>query len=314
MLSSRTVHVDGILSSFSQLYRNDDFVYDRIVNSTRVQKISDLYARYSKKTVYGIADSALAESSEANEIGLRLDSQGSYSTQEFGLAGYVSDRAMANADTPLQPRMDTVMMLQNSLMLEIEKRVADVVFAAGTYPSSNITSLSGTSQWDKAAANPVGDIQDLLRQTVRRPNVLVFGPLAWDAFRSHEKVLRALTGAQLSTGATASGGLATRGAIASLFEVSDVVVGEAKYDTEPFLAEDVTLAYLWGKHCAGIYKAPGTLSPRSITFATRFFTSPMQVLSEYVTKRRSEYLEVFYDEDLKIVASDLGALLRNVIP
>ena len=313
MLLSKDVHVDALLTSFSQMYRNDDLVYDRILNSTRVTKISDLYARYKKKTVYGLADSALAESAQANEIGLKLDSQGTYVTQEYGLASYVSDRAVQNSDTPLAPRMDSVTMLLNSLMLEIEVRAARLVFSAATYPSSNVVTLSGSSQWSHAASNPVTDIQAMLRKTVRKPNVLIFGPLSWDAFRAHEKTLRAISGATLTQGAMTSGGLATREQVRSLFEVEDVVVGEGKYDTEDYRSDDVSLSYIWGKHCAGVYRAPGALSPRSITFATRFFTMPMTVASEYDTKRRSEYLSAFYDEDLKIIASDLGAFLQNVI-
>ena len=314
MLTAGNVHVDQPLTTFSQMYSNEDYIFDRVLNSTKVGKISDLYWKYSKKVVYAIADSALGESAVANEIGLKLDGQGSYSTQEYGLAGYVSDRSVQNADNPLAPRMDTVRLLLNSLQLEQETRAARLIFNTGTYPVSNVTTLATGSQWDKEAADPVGDVQDLMRQTFRKPNVLVFGPLVWDAFRSHEKVLRALSGATLTQGANPSGGLATRQAIADLFEVAEVLVPEAKVDANPYEHAVEDIGYIWGKSCVALYRMPGTLSPRSVTFATRFYVSPMTVLTEYVQARRSERLQAFYDEDLKLIAPDLGAMIASVIP
>ena len=312
-LTSKNTHIDQALTTFSQMYTNDDFIASRILNAIRVMKVSDKYFRYSKKTVYGIANSSLAETSAANEIGLQFDSEGTYSTVQHGLASYVSKRSEANADNPLSPRMDTVTMLLNSLMLDKERRVAQIVFNTNTYPSSNVTTLSGSNQWTNAAADPVTDIQAAMRQTVKKPNVLIFGPEAWDAFRAHEKVLRAISGATLTQGATPSGGLATRQQVMALFEVADLVVGESKYDTEDYEANDVSLSYVWGKHVALVYRTPGTLSPRSVTFLADFYTESMMVESAYEVKRRSDYLHVHHDEDLKVIAQDLGAMIANVV-
>ena len=314
MLTAGQVHIDSPLSTFSQMYRNEDFIYDRVLNSTKVGKVSDLYWKYSKKVVYAVADSALAESASANEIGLKLDGQGSYSTQEFGLAAFVSDRSVMNSDDPLSPRMDTVRLILNSLQLEAEVRARDLIFNVASYPSSNVETLASGLQWDKANADPVQDVQDLMRMTFRKPNILIFGPLVWDAFRSHEKVLRALSGATLTQGANPSGGLATRSAIASLFEVESVLVPEAKVDAHPYEDADEDIDYIWGKSCVALYRLPGTLSPRSVTFATRFYTTPTTVLSEYVQSRRSERLQAFYDEDLRLIAPDLGAMIAQAIP
>ena len=173
--------------------------------------------------------------------------------------------------------------------------------------------LSGNSQWNHAASNPITDVQAMLRRTVRRPNVLVFGALSWDAFRAHEKTLRAISGATLTQGATTSGGLATEAQVAALFRVADVVIGEAKYDTEEYLSADTSLEYIWGKHVAAVYRHPGQMGPKTVSFATRFQQQVMQVESAYDVKRRSDYLSVSFDEDLKIIANDLGALLRNVV-
>ena len=143
MLTAGQVHVDGPLSTFSQMYRNEDFIYDRILNATKVSKVSDLYWKYSKKVVYGVADSVLAESAMANEIGLKLDGQGMYSTREYGLASFVSDRSVMNADDPLAPRMDTVrLLIEHSLQLEMEVRARDLVFNTATYPTSNVETLA----------------------------------------------------------------------------------------------------------------------------------------------------------------------------
>ena len=100
-INARDVHIDAALTNFSQLYRNDDFVYSRVVNLTPVMKVSDKYFRYSKKVVYGRADAALVENGMPNEIGLAFDSEGNYSTALYGLASYVSARSMANADNPI---------------------------------------------------------------------------------------------------------------------------------------------------------------------------------------------------------------------
>lgn len=308
------VHRDAVLSTFATMYKNPRLIYDQVVSMLRVVKASDRFARYSKADVFALADSTYIAGGQANEINARLDLDGLYSTREYGLAGYVLDRTVRNADNPIQPRLDQTRLLTDQLMLGRERRVAQLIFNPASYPSSHVETLAGNAQWTNAASDPVGDIQTAIRTPLMKPNVLMFGAEAWDGFRRHEKVLRAISGATLSTGADPAGGMATRAQVAALYEVQSVVVGEARWSPDDFQQNTTgNLQFIWGKHVSALYVEPTMSGPDTLTHAALFYTMPLEIATAYRLERKGEYVVGNWDEDLQVIAPDVGYHLRDVV-
>ena len=156
----------------------------------------------------------------------------------------------------------------------------------------------------------------LMRMSFKKPNILIFGPLVWDHFRSPRKSSSGTVGRDAVQWRRSCGRLGDPSPrLPVCLRWSRSWCPNRKVDANPY--EHVGHGhrlYLGEKSAAALYRLPGALSPRSVSFATRFYTTPMTVLSEYVQSRRSERLQAFYDEDLKVVAADLGAMIAQAIP
>ena len=151
-------------------------------------------------------------------------------------------------------------MLINSVLLDREKRVADLAFALGTYPSANRATLSGTSQFsDYTNSDPIGVISDAIETPLMRPNRMVIGQYAWGVYRRHPKLLQALNMSGSSYG------IASRKAVAELFELDDIIVGKS-YLNSAKKGQTVTQSRVWGKHISLIYQDKTANVQKSGTF------------------------------------------------
>lgn len=148
---------------------------------------------------------------------------------------------------PVSPMAKSTSLVTGLIQLDREIRVAGTVFAAATYPAGYKVTLSGTSQWsDFTNSNPVDAILGALDVPLMRPNHLVFGQAAWTKVRQHPKIVSAVLGSDVTSGAV------TREQFASFFEVRRVLVGAGFVNTAR-KGQAVSMARVWGKHCAALY-------------------------------------------------------------
>ncbi len=308
MPETKTLHVDTVLTDLSVKYTNEAMIWPLVLPLVKVAKRSDKYFIYKKEDSYRLADDAVIAKGLPNEItwGVLEDS---YSVVDHALGDWVPQEVIDNADNPLSPEADTALFLNLLLDVAEEKRVADVVFNANTYPAGNKVALSGTGQWGGSADDPIGDLMSAVEGCFMRANTLVFGAEAWAKFRQLPEVLDAVKpfGSQTA-------GFATPSEVAALFEVESVLIGRARYITS---REGQTASYarLWGKHCAALYvaKNPGI---RSITFGTTFCEMPRQVQRDFDPKRGvkgAHYIKAAWNSDEKVIAPELGYLIQNAI-
>jgi hypothetical protein len=148
---------------------------------------------------------------------------------------------------PVSPLMKSTGLLSGLLQLDREVRVANLVFSAATYPAANRVTLSGTSQWsDFVNSNPVDAILGALDVPLFRPNALVFGQAAWTKVRQHPRVVSAVLGNDVTSGAV------TRQQFADFFEVRQVLVGAGFVNTAR-KGQAATMSRVWGKHMAALF-------------------------------------------------------------
>lgn len=148
---------------------------------------------------------------------------------------------------PVSPLAKSTSLVTGLIQLDREVRTAAVVFNAATYPAANKVTLSGTSQWsDFTNSNPVDAILAALDVPLFRPNTLTFGQAVWTKVRQHPKVVSAVLGNDVTSGAV------TREQFAAFFEVKRVLVGAGFVNTAR-KGQAATMARVWGKHCAALY-------------------------------------------------------------
>lgn len=311
MPGPQALHIDAVLSNLSIKYRNAAFIWPLIMPIIKVGKRSDKFFKYTKEDSFKLADDKIGPKSLPNEVdwGVGTDN---YSVKDHALGDWLPQESIENADNPLQPEVDTNDFLNSLLDIAQEKRVADVVFNAATYPVSNKVALAGNAQWGGTADDPIGDIITGLETCLVRPNTLVFGADAWAKFRRVPKILDAVKATTRYQGSP--GGLATGTEVAALFEVDQVLVGRSRYNTANE-GQAPSLTRLWGKHCAALYveKNPGI---RSVTFGATFVEMLRQTMRDFDPKRGikgAHYIKVAWNSDEHIIANDLGYFIQNAV-
>jgi hypothetical protein len=311
------------LTAVTLAYRNQQFIADAVLPRVPVLSSSFKWSQFTLADGFTIPDTRVGRKSAPNEIDWTASEQTS-STVDYALDDRIpqsdidaaaSAPAVANA-RPLDPRMRSTELLSELIALDREKRVADLMFTLGTYPSANRTTLSGTSQWsDKAASDPITAILNALDVPLYRPNVLVLGRAVWTQLRQHPKV----TAAIYPVGGNAGAGAApvSRQALADVLELDEVIVGEGWVNSaKP--GQTPTMVRLWGKHAALIYRAPVVASPTSsmtFGFTAQYGTRIAGTIERdaSVGMRGGERVRVGESVKEVIAANDVGYFFQNAV-
>lgn len=311
MPTANSLHIDAILSNLSVKYRNEANIWPFLMPVIPVGKRSDKFFVYNKDDSYKLVDDKIGPKSLPNEVDWSVSTD-NYSVTDHALGDWLPQEVIDNSDNPIQPEVDTNEFINALLDNQQEKRVADLVFAAATYPTGNKVQLSGTSQWGGSADDPIGDLLTAVESCFMRANTLVFGAEAWQVFRKLPEVLDAVKSSTRQQ--DTPGGLASTTEIASLLEVQNVIVGRGRYI---FSKEGQTATYarLWGKHCAALHVVPNP-GIRSVTFGATFSETSRQTQRDFDPKRGvkgAHYLKVAWNSDEKVIANDLGYFIQDAV-
>ncbi len=312
MPEPKELHVDSTLTSLSVKYRNADMIWREVMPVVPVRKRSDKFAVYNREDMFKLPDDATMPKADANEIdwGVSFDK---YSVEDYAIADYLPQETIDNADDPINPEIDTNDFLNLLLDIAQEKRVADVVFSAATYPVGNKVTLSGTSQWsDFTGSDPIGDILTALSTPLIRPNTLIFGQDTWTKFRQHPQVLDAVKSSTRFQ--DSPGGLATAPEVAGLFEVDKVLVGRASFISSSE-GQTPTFTRLWGKHMSALRVEPNP-GINTITFGCTFVEQQRTTMTVFDPKKGAKgalYIKVAWNADVKVKAPDVGYFIENAV-
>jgi hypothetical protein len=311
MPEPRTLHVDAVLTNLSVKYRNNIMIWPQVMPEIKVSKRSDIFIKYNKEDSFRLVDDKIGPKSLPNEVDWGT-SPDNYSVKDHALGDWLPQESIDNSDNPIQPEVDTNDFLNLMLDIAQEKRVADLVFAAGTYPVGNKVQLSGTGQWGSTADDPIGNLLTAIEGCFVRANTVIMGAEVWTIFRKLPEVLDAVKGSTRYQGSP--GGLATVEECRGLFEVENWIVGRSRHISSKE-GQTATYARLWAKHCAALYveKNPGV---RSITFGGTFVETRRLTMRDFDPKRGikgAHYIKTAWNSDEKIIASDLGYFIQDAV-
>ena len=243
--------VDPILTEIARGYRSPKAAIANILFP-----IVSVSAAAGKIINFGPDDFKLVSTVRAPGAGTRRVQFG-YASGNFSLVDYRLEALTPweiQREAQAVPGLDLISMnirkVQNVMALEREKQAADLARNDALYAVTNKETLTSTAQWSHVDSDPIADIMDAkeaIRQQIgERPNVLTVGPRVLTALRNHPKIL-----ARLSTSADRPP--ASLAQLAALFEIAQIVEGEAVYhDGTQF--QDV-----WGKDAILAYTTPASM-------------------------------------------------------
>jgi len=297
------VHTDAVLSNFAIQYRQDTgiFIGDKVLPRVKVNKEADTYTVYRAKDRFHLPNTKRSDGTPAKELDWILDTAGTYSCEEYALKDKATDRAMKNADKPINVRQDTQVFLQDHIMLDRESRVATAVFNATTF-ASYTAALDTADRWDNytgSGSDPIADIEtgkdSVQGNSMRAANTVIMGYDVYRYVRHHPVILDRLKG-----GATPDKpGIVGPQELARIFDVDQVLVGRARYNSAN-IGQTASYAYLWGKSVMICYINPQPMAIKNVTLGL----SPMA--RDFQTKR-------WRDEEIAGEWIETGEIIDEII-
>jgi hypothetical protein len=253
--------VDPELTAIAIAYKNPDvtLIADSVLPRGPVSSTLFQYTRFNDEVqAFTLPHMRQGPRSKVNRIdlsGVRVAAE----VDDNGIACPLSFYDTQTTGKGVNARQLATEFLTSLVLLQREVDVASLVFDADTYPADNKVQLTGNDQFSDTDSDPIGTIQDGLDAALVRPNVLVFGQLAWRYFRMHADVMQAVHGNE------GTKGMASRQQIADLFEVQEVLVGTGIVNlAKP--GATASMARVWGPHVAAIYRDRAAAAAGGLTF------------------------------------------------
>jgi hypothetical protein len=224
--------VDAVLTQIAWGYKNAQMVADAIFPPVTVTKEGGKIPKFDKEAFkLSKTERALRAMSNRMQPGDRTTID--YVLTEHDLEYPMDYREIAEDVFPHEKRATKT--VQDKIMLRNEKDRADLAQNLANYPTGNKVTLSGTSQFTHADSTPIVTVEagkDAVRSKIGfRPNVMLMGALTFGALKFHPKLIEKIKYSQK--------GIVTLDLMKELFEMDDIVVGEAVYATDAGVMTDI---------------------------------------------------------------------------
>lgn len=309
MASGNFPHRDSKLTAVALAYVNKKYIADQVLPYVQVPSSEFLHNVYPKAETIRLVDDTFGPKSRSRQVEFQA-TETPNRTKMHGLHAMVTQHDIDNAAEGFDPRMTTVEGLKALMLLQREKRVADIVFGAGTYGGSNKTTLVGNDQWSApTTSTPKDDIETAIDGLFYRPNIAVMGHAVWSQLRKHPQIVEAIFGS------TAGNRNASREEFAALFELDALLVGEA-WGSASKIPGTPSEARLWGKHFALLHRDLQATPQFGVTFGFTARFGSMVAKSKFddeIGVRGAYRVEIAEESNEIIVAPDLGYLFINAV-
>lgn len=317
-------HIDRALTNLSVKYMQDTsaFIADKVFPTVPVSKQSDRYFKYLKEDWFRDDAQERALGTESAGGDYEIDNTPTYFCKKYAFHKDVFEEDRANSDDPLQPDQDATEFVVEKLLLNKENNWANTYFKAGVWgqdlQGADAAASDKVIRWDDyAKSTPVKDVDTLATAmqstTGKRPNTMVLGRAAYDALRQHPEILDRIKYTQT--------GVITNQILAALFDVERILVANAIQNTAK-KGQAANMDFVMGKHMLLCYteKRPrikaasagycftwaGLLGSNALGGRINRFAMPQLGIG-------TERIEGELAYDMKVVASDLGAFVSNIV-
>lgn len=296
-------------------YTNRELIADQVLPRLTVSAREFKWDKHEKSSLFQVPSTLVGRKGSPSEVEF-FASEETSSVGDYGLDDVVprEDIEAAQGKPGLDPLGRATEGISQLLGLDREKRVADLVFAAGTYPVGNKVQLAGNDQWNEyaqAASDPIEDILAAKESALMPYNTCVMGEAVWFALRRHPKLLASYYPVNAS-----GGGILNLQQFQELFEFERVFIGRAfKATSKP--GQTLALGRVWGNHFAMLHQNPlAGLRGNGITFgATAEYSNRFASTMDEPKVGLRGATRVRVGETVKelITAADCGYFIQDAI-
>lgn len=308
-----SVHIDRALSNFALQYSQEGiWIADKVMPVKPVSKESDKYFQFYLKDVINIPNrTQRGDGTPATEVSYDLTSS-TYQCEEYALKDKVTDRLRKNADEPLEPDFDATKTLTDLIMLDREKRVADIMFDTSSTFSSYTSALTGGDQWDEySTSDPFSNVEtaidSVIQNSLKYPNTMIMGREVFRKIRHHPDILDRVK----YHGGPAEPTKITTEHLAKAFDVEKCYVGYSVYNSAN-KGQTVSASYVWGKYVGVYYIAPSP-GRKDITAAVTYRAQNYQTRKWRDDEIKGDWIEVGLCDDEIVPAAGAGYVLSTVV-
>ncbi len=250
---------DPVLQAIVIAYRNQSLIADRVLPRVPVGKREFKYNLYPVEETFALPDTKVGRKSRVNQIDLSAI-ETAHSVEDYGLGDGIPQDDIDNAPKGYDPKARAVQQIADYIALGHEVRTAAMVFNAANYGPGLSQALVGNAQFsDFANSSPIDVIKAALDKPLMRPNQITMGQEVWTKLSMHPHLVKA------TNGNSGDKGVARREAVAEIFEVKEILVGQSRLNTAK-KGQAASLARVWGKHISLTFIDPNADTKNGLTF------------------------------------------------
>lgn len=303
-ISTGSVGYTSLLQTFDILYANEEYIGTKLLPINYSDSLTAKYKIRDKSKDLMISDDTIGTSGEANSIDVGL-TEDSISLDKRALKQAIDMWAIQN----MEPVIKNLIMGQDSvrqrLELAREKRIAALVSATASY-GSNYQALSGSSQWLNNGGDPIRAVE-----AAKAALWSGLGPTKIIGFCSEDvyRELRTHTGL---IGRYTNTPFLGRSQIADAFELDDLFVGRARYNTANSGAAG-SYSRIWGTGIFGVLKVAQVPGLNNVAFGYTFQTQEETTswFQEGIGGRGAQIVQVSRADQHKVTVPEAGYLFTG---
>lgn len=298
-------------------YSNKSFIADRIIPRVPVEGETFKWYQYNKPDLFIKTETKVGRTGQPNQVEFGATQESGFVEDHF-IDSPVPYSDIQTAPPGFNPIANAMSLLAERHLIAREFRTATLLSTAANYPTDNKQTLSGSDQFSHADSDPVNLIMTELDDMLMRPNIAIINRPGWRALRNNTKLTAALAAPAYgnSSVSSAKGAPASLQAVADLFELQEIIVGEAWYNSAKE-GQTPVMTRMWGNNLILLHQNPITsLKNGGITHSTtaafgppkagQIFIPEMGAEGTYLCRAGEKVREM-------IVASDCGYLFSSVI-
>jgi hypothetical protein len=313
-------NINEPLTDFSLMFlQKDGFVADKVFPIKEVEHKSSSYFTYPRGSFNTPSMKQRSVGTTVEVMDYDID-MATYTTQVWALGRHLDEQIEANADPIISLELEATQALTLQLQLQKETLFASSFFTTDVWTNTWTGEASAPStnqflQWGStagvpnASATPIEDIRNMKRAiilssgNVGEPNTLVLPKLVYDVLLGVPEIVSRIVYAQKQANAA----LVTKDILAQLFEVDQILVSTAVYNTAAYGASESN-AFVLGNGALLAYVPPsiGVRTPAAGVNFTWSKYGPSRVTSYPWMPTRSTHVEIESAFEYNLVSADLG--------
>lgn len=317
-------HIDRALTNISVAYTQgaDAFIADKVFPVIPVVKQSDIYFKYSKADFFRNEVTERGRGAESAGGDWNLTTADPYHCRKFAFHYDITQEEKVNYDSPINVDRDTTEWLTQKMLLKREVDFTSKFFKTGVW-GKDITADGVTiKKWSNPVSDPIKAVTDemliMAENTGKKPNYIVMAPDVFYALKNHDIIMDRIKYTQK--------GIITLDLIASLFEVDNVYIPWAIYNSGPtkpvYDQTNISMNFLYKGSMLLGYRAnrPSLKEP---TGGYIFAWTGLEGASAYGSRMvrikmdqlglGTERLEMEMAYDQKLICNDMGVFFTSLV-